>query len=484
MEMLQQIGSKSKAFNMIFFLEFWERFGYYGLQAVLASFFVKSLGMADAESFVVFGAFSAMVYGYVALGGYIGDKILGTQRTIILGTITLMLGYLLMAFAGSDKDMVFLALGCVACGNGVFKANPASLLSKLYEDDQSHLDSAFTMYYMAVNIGSFFSMLLVPIIGGRYGLDLGFGICAAGLVLAGLNFVFFRKLVEGIDSPAGELPLNVKKLIAVIIALVAMILISAWMLTNLTVAHWLLTIIGSGVFIVFFKMIFQSSGAERSKMIAALVLIVEAILFFTLYQQMPTSLNFFAIKNVEHTILGMTISDPEVFQTLNPFWIMVASPVLAWMYSHFGDKGSDWSMPAKFAFGMVLCAIGFLVLGVSGKFANEQGIVSAWWLVASYFFQSLGELMISGLGLSMISKLVPQRMIGFLMGAWFLTTAIAAVIGGWVATLTAVPKTVVDPLLTLPVYVDVFNKIGVCTAVVSVVMILFIPVLNRLINQK
>ena len=207
-------------------------------------------------------------------------------------------------------------------------------------------------------------------------------------------------------------------------------------------------------------------------------------MFFTLYQQMPTSLNFFAIKNVEHTILGMTISDPEVFQTLNPFWIMVASPVLAWMYSHFGDKGSDWSMPAKFAFGMVLCAIGFLVLGVSGKFANEQGIVSAWWLVASYFFQSLGELMISGLGLSMISKLVPQRMIGFLMGAWFLTTAIAAVIGGWVATLTAVPKTVVDPLLTLPVYVDVFNKIGICTAVVSVVMILFIPVLNRLINQK
>jgi len=162
-----------KAFNMLFFLEFWERFGYYGLQAVLASFFVKSLGMDDAESFIVFGAFSAMVYGYVALGGYIGDKVLGTQRTIIVGAVTLMIGYALMAFAGTDKSLVFFALAVVACGNGIFKANPSSLLSKLYENDQSHLDSAFTMYYMAVNIGSFISMLLVPIIGGRYGLSLG-----------------------------------------------------------------------------------------------------------------------------------------------------------------------------------------------------------------------------------------------------------------------------------------------------------------------
>ncbi len=469
---------------MLFFLEFWERFGYYGLQAVLASFFVKSLGMEDAESFVVFGAFSAMVYGYVALGGYIGDKVLGTQRTILLGAITLMIGYALMAFAGTDKSMVFFALAVVACGNGIFKANPSSLLSKLYADDQSHLDSAFTMYYMAVNIGSFISMLLVPIIGGRYGLSLGFSICAMGLVLAVGSFVGFRHLVRGIDSPAGARPLSFTKLGGVILGIIAMVFASAWMLTNLTVAHWLLAIIGTGVFLVFIKMIFASHGAERSKMIAALILIVEAIAFFTLYQQMPTSLNFFAIKNVEHSILGLTVSDPEVFQTLNPFWIMLASPILAWMYSHFGDKGTDLSMPAKFAIGMSLCAVSFLVIGFSGRFANAQGIVSVWWLVASYLFQSLGELLISGLGLSMISKLVPQRLIGFLMGAWFLTSAISAVTGAWVATFTAVPKDVTDPLLTLPIYTDVFTKIGICTAVLTVVMFLAVPLLNRLINKE
>ena len=475
--------NRKKAFNMLFFLEFWERFGYYGLQAVLASFFVKSLGMEDAESFIVFGAFSAMVYGYVSIGGYLGDKVLGTQRTITLGAVVLTIGYAMMAFAGSDKTLVFLALGAIACGNGIFKANPSSLLSKLYEGDEGHLDSAFTMYYMAVNIGSFISMLLVPIIGGMYGLSLGFSICAMGLVLAVGSFVGFRYLVRGIDSPAGAAPLSLPKLGATIVGVIAMTAFSAWMLSHLSVAHWLLLIIGVCVFGVFFKMIFQSHGAERSKMIAAMILIVEAIVFFTLYQQMPTSLNFFAIKNVEHELLGITISDAEVFQTLNPFWIMLASPILAWMYSHFGDKGTDLSMPAKFALGMLLTAGSFLVVGFSADFATAGGIVSAWWLVASYFLSSIGELLISGLGLSMISKLVPQRLIGFLMGAWFLTSSISAVLGGWVATLTTVSKDVVDPVQTLPVYSHVFTQIGVVTLGVTVIMALTVPLLNRLINK-
>ena len=476
--------NRKKAFNMLFFIEFWERFGYYGLQAVLAGFFVKSLGMEDAESFVVFGAFSAMVYGYVSLGGFLGDKILGTQRTITLGAVVLMIGYAMMALAGADKTMVFLALGAIACGNGIFKANPSSLLSKLYEGDEKDLDSAFTMYYMAVNIGSFLSMLLVPIIGAQYGLSLGFMICAMGLILAIGGFLGFRYLVRGIDSPAGAEPLTMKKIVLTLIGVVVMTVFSSWLLSHLSVAHWLLFVIGVLVYGVFFKMIIQAKGAERSHMAAAMILIVEAIIFFTLYQQMPTSLNFFAIKNVEHSVLGIAIPNAEVFQTLNPFWIMLASPVLAWAYSHFGSEGKDLSMPAKFALGMLLTAASFLVVGFSANFANEAGIVSAWWLIGSYFLSSIGELLISGLGLSMISKLVPQKLIGFLMGAWFLTTSIAAILGGWVATLTTVSKDVVDPLQTLPVYSEVFTQIGLVTLGVTIIMALTVPMLNRLINKK
>lgn len=475
--------NRKKAFNVLFFVEFWERFGYYGLQAVLAGFFVSALGMEDAESFVVFGAFSAMVYGYVSLGGYIGDRVLGTQRTIALGALVLMLGYALMAFAGTDKSLVYLALGTIACGNGIFKANPSSLLSRLYRGDEGNLDSAFTLYYMAVNIGSFISMLLVPIVGASLGLSLGFSICAMGLVLAIGGFLAFRHLMRGIDSPAGARPLSPLKLAATIAGVIAMTLFSSWMLSHLAVAHWLLVIIGITVYGVFFRMIFAARGAERSRMIAALVLIAEAIVFFTLYNQMPMSLNFFAIKNVDPHILGLTIPDAQVFQTLNPFWIMLASPVLAWCYSHFGASGRDLTMPAKFALGMGLTAGSFLLVGFSANFASSAGLVSAWWMVGSYFLSSIGELLISGLGLSMVSKLVPQRLLGFLMGAWFLTTAISAILAGEVASLTAVPKDVVDPLQTLPVYSEVFTKIGLVTLAITIIMALTVPALNRMIGD-
>jgi POT family proton-dependent oligopeptide transporter len=477
--------SQPRSFYIIFFLEIWERWGYYGLQSVLTVFFVKSLGMNDAESFVVFGAFSSMVYGFIAIGGYIGDKVLGTQRTVILGAFIMMIGYIVMGMAGTDKQMVFTALAFVAVGSGLFKANPASLLSKMYSQDDPRLDGAFTLYYMAVNVGAFFSTLFVPIIGGKYGLRVGFYLCAIGLVLAIANFVFFRYMLKGIDSPVGLEAINYRKFAVIISGLAVLIGLSTWMLSNLTVAHWTLAIVVVTVFTIFFKEIIKSQGNERSKMIVAVIMMVEAIVFFTLYQQVPTSLNFFAIKNVEHTFLGMEILNPEVFQSLSPFWVMAVSPVLAYLYNYYGSQGRDLSMPAKFATGMAFCAASFLILPVSANyFASSQGLVSPWWLVASYLLISIGELLISGLGLAMVAKLVPQRMIGFTMGAYFLTTAISGVTGGWVASLTAAPQGVTDPLQTLPIYSHVFLQIGGISAVIAALMMLGVPALCRMIHYE
>ena len=211
-------------------------------------------------------------------------------------------------------------------------------------------------------------------------------------------------------------------------------------------------------------------------MIVAFILMLQAIVFFVLYQQMPTSLNFFAIRNVEHELLGLTFQ-PEQFQALNPFWIMVGSPILAAIYNKMGDR---LPMPHKFAFGMLLCSGAFLVLPLGAKFANEAGIVSVNWLILSYALQSIGELMISGLGLAMVAQLVPQRLMGFIMGSWFLTTAGAAIIAGRVANLMAVPENVTDPLLSLEVYGRVFMQIGIATAIIAVLMMLTAPKLNRM----
>ena len=177
---------------------------------------------------------------------------------------------------------------------------------------------------------------------------------------------------------------------------------------------------------IFAKETIGLKGAPRRKMIVAFLLMVEAIVFFVLYSQMPTSLNFFAIRNVEHSILGLAF-EPEQYQALNPFWIMIGSPILAAIYNKMGDR---LPMPHKFAIGMVLCSGAFLVLPLGAKFASDAGIVSVNWLILSYALQSIGELMISGLGPAMVAQLVPQRLMGFIMGSWFLTTAGAAIIAG------------------------------------------------------
>lgn len=237
-----------------------------------------------------------------------------------------------------------------------------------------------------------------------------------------------------------------------------------------------LGVVAFGIVVIFGKEAFAMKGAARRKMIVAFILMLEAIIFFVLYSQMPTSLNFFAIRNVEHTILGPAV-EPEQYQALNPFWIIIGSPILAAIYNKMGDT---LPMPTKFAIGMVMCSGAFLILPLGAKFASDAGIVSVSWLVASYGLQSIGELMISGPGLAMVAQLVPQRLMGFIMGSWFLTTAGANLIGGYVAGMMAVPDNVTDPLMSLEVYGRVFLQIGVATAVIAVLMLFTAPKLHRM----
>ncbi|WP_062270009.1 oligopeptide:H+ symporter [Endozoicomonas arenosclerae] len=473
-----------RPFYLIFFLELWERFGYYGLQALLAIYLVRELDVAESQSFIIFGAFSALVYGMVSIGGYLGDKILGTKRTIVFGALVLMSGYLIMALAGKNIQLVYLALGTIAVGNGLFKANPSSLLAKCYEEGDSRLDGAFTMYYMAVNIGSFISLLGVPYIADHFGWSVGFLVSAIGLLVALANYFMIRHWVADYGSEPDFKPVNLQKLALIFVAVVAACFASAFVLNHLIIANILLGVVGSVVVMIFLKEIMASSGAERGKMIVALVLMLEAIIFWVMYMQMPTSLNFFTINNVEHVVLGFDIN-PVSFQSLNPFWIMIASPILAYMYNRSGVTGKAMSMPVKFAFGMALTAVSFLLIPVAAKFASAEGLVDPSWIVGTYLAQALGELLISGLGLSMVAQLVPERMHGFIMGAWFLTTSAASVVAGYVAGFTAVDAgSAVTALDTLPVYSHFFETMGLIAAAVALVMFATAPKLNRLMNRE
>lgn len=465
-----------KSFYLIFSIELWERFGYYGLQGIMAVYLVKQLGMSEADSITLFSSFSALVYGLVAVGGWLGDKVLGTKRVIMLGTIVLALGYGLVAYSGHDAAIVYMGMATIAVGNGLFKANPSALLSTCYEKDDPRLDGAFTMYYMSINIGSFFSMLATPWLAAKFGWSVAFSLSFVGMLITLVNFMFCKRWVKDYGSKPDFLPVHFGKLFATIIGVVVLIVIATWLLHNQSVARGVLGLVALGIVIIFAKEAIAMKGAARRKMIVAFILMLEAIVFFVLYSQMPTSLNFFAIRNVEHAILGITFQ-PEQFQALNPFWIMIGSPILAAIYNKMGDR---LPMPHKFAIGMVLCSFAFLVLPLGAKFATDAGIVSVNWLILSYALQSIGELMISGLGLAMVAQLVPQRLMGFIMGSWFLTTAGAALIAGKVANLMAVPDDVTDPLQSLHVYGHVFMQIGIATGVIALLMIVIAPKLNRM----
>lgn len=476
--MLNQFREQPRAFRMIFMLELWERFGYYTVQGILALYFIRFLGYSESDSYHTFGAFSALVYGMVVIGGYLGDKVLGTKRTIVLGLGVLIAGYFSLAF--TDKDHVFYALGLICVGNGLFKANPSNLLSKCYDENDPRLHSGFTLYYMSINLGSMVALFLGPAISSRYGYSYAYMLSGIGLVMGLLNYWFRSHYIDHINTKADKRRITVANWITVFAGVLALTALSTYLLRHVDIARNLLWCITFGVIISYGLIMRREGPASFMKMVVALVLMLQAVIFFVLYQQMPTSLNLFAVNNVNPDFFGISI-DAQSFQALNPIWIVLMSPVLASLYTRLNNKGFDFSLPYKFAMGMTMCGVSFLILYFARYFYTGNGIVSSWWLIGSYLFQSLGELLVSALGVAMVAQLVPGRVSGFVMGMWFLTSAVAGFLGATVASYTALPSHIKPGVDSLIVYTDVFAWIGIVTLAIAFVMWLCSPYLSRYI---
>lgn len=470
-----------RAFRMIFMMELWERFGFYTVQGVLTLYFIRFLGFSDLDSYYTFGAFSALVYGFVVIGGYLGDKIFGTKRTILLGLIVLIAGYFSLAI--TDREHVFLALGLICIGNGLFKANPSSLLAKCYEPNDPRLHGGFTLYYMSINIGSIFSLFLGPAVAGRYGYSPAYMLSAIGLVLGLVNYLYRRQHVAHVYIPADERNIAWWQWLLFWAGIAVVTQGSAYLLQHVSVAKNLLWVIALTATFSYFYLMTKESMVSRMKMLVAFVLIVEAIIFFTLYQQMPTSLNLFAVNNVIPNFFGVNI-DPQSFQALNPIWIIVMSPILAHFYRGLHKKNIMFTTPYKFALGMSISALGFLSLYFARYFYIDHGMVSSWWLIFSYLLQSTGELLVSALGVAMVAELVPAVISGYVMGIWFLSTAIAGFLGASVASYTALPTDIKPGVESLMIYTKVFACIGLVTGIIALIMWLISPLLSRYIAMK
>lgn len=473
-----QAPSRAKGFTTLFLIELWERFGYYGMTAVVVLFMVQKLGYTDDRANLTFGAFTALAYTVPAFGGWIGDKLLGSRRTMVLGALILALGYIGLAVP-DQPALLFPALALVAVGGGIFKANPANMISKLYEGDSAKIDSAFTMYYMAVNLGATLSQLATPLIAIKWGWHWAFAVCAAGLVVGILNYLAMRRYLQHVGSAPDFEPLNVKRLVTVLVGIAIGVLLVTFIIQNLAVARATVFLGFLAMLGIFAFMMKRGSERERKGLIAVLILTALGMLFFIFYQQMSTSLTLFSLRNVDLNFFGYDVPAGQV-QALNPIWVFILSPGLAWLYTRLGrGEGGDFHISTKFAMGFAVLALGFLVYGVSGRFA-EAGKVSFWWMISGYGFQSLGELLISGLGLAVIARYVGPTLRGFIMGVWFLATGISQYLGSYVATFASVPQDVTDPVATLPLYTTLFTNLGLVAIAGTVIAAALIPTMKKL----
>jgi len=483
--------TQTRSFATIVMTELWERFGYYGMQALIVYFMVQRLGFEDSRANLVWGACAALIYVSPAIGGWIGDKVLGTKRSMIIGALILTIGYALMAVPTINTWFLFSAIGVVVVGTGLFKPNIANLVRKIYEGDDKKIDSAFTLYYMSVNVGSTISILATPwikdYVNATYGHELGwhaaFAVCSGGLVLGLANILLMRHTLRHVGSLPDEQPLNIGKLLMVLVGGVLVVGLSAVILEYREIARAFVYLAGFIVLGIFIHLIRKSEVSERAGLIAALVLTLQVVFFFIFYQQMSTSLSLFALRNVDldFQLMGTHLFTwaPAQFQALNAIWIMCLSPLLAWIYAKAGAANKDLSIAAKFALGFAVVAVGFFIYGVAGQFA-VAGKTSSWIMVFGYGFYSFGELLVSGLGLAMVARYVPERMGGFMMGAYFVAVGISQYLGGVVANLASVPHDLVDPLQTLPIYTSLFNKLGIGAIACTLMALAALPLMRRL----
>jgi POT family proton-dependent oligopeptide transporter len=407
------------------------------------------------------------------------------------GAFVLAIGYALLWLPTDSEYFLYFALGVIIVGNGLFKPNSGNLVRKIYEGDDTKIDSAFTVYYMAVNIGSMISMTLTPwlrnYVGARYGDSAGwhtaFGVCSIGLIIGMINYGLMSRAMAGLGSPPDEAPVKPARLAAVLGGAVLIVIAAVLILQSESVARVCVYVAGAVILGIFVKLIASSRRDERAGLIAAFVLVVQTVFFFIFYQQMSTSLNLFAQRNVDLAfgVFGWHLFTwiPEQYQNLNSIWIVLLSPVLVFIYNSLGRLGKDPSIAAKFVWGFAAVAVGFFIYGIGARSA-VNGQVSSWIMVWGYGLYSLGELLVSGLGLAMIARYVPERMGGFMMGAYFVASGLSQYLGSVVANFAHIPENLTNPLESLTIYTRLFNELGLAGVVCTLIAIAMLPFMKRL----
>ena len=489
-----------KGLFICFATEMWERFSYYGMRALLILYLTKHWEFTDAASYLIYGAYTSLVYIMPVFGGMLADQILGSKKAVTYGAILLVFGHLGMTVE-SNQQIFYLSLALIVSGVGFLKPNISTMVGALYEEGDPRRDSGFTIFYMGINIGAFTATLLCGYLGEKVGWAYGFGAAGIGMLLGLIIFLWGQKYLEGLAEPPSEKYMTKVSGVSyenwAYISGVIMVLITWFLVQNSQLVGQLLGGFGAifiGAWLLY--ALFKCAPEERDRLIVVGILILFSLIFWALFEQAGSSLNILTDRGVDRVIFGWEVP-ASMFQSLNAGFIFTIAPLFALLWIALAKRNMEPSTPIKFSIGIVLVGLGFLALvyGMQSSEALQTGVI---WIVLIYFLHTLGELCLSPVGLSSVTKLSPQRIVGFMMGMWFFASAAGNYVAGLIAKGTAgdpvmlIAEKIYLQVMFLPEdqftinqkngFIDVYTDVGLIAIGCGIFLAVLTPVLKKLMH--
>lgn len=458
-----------KALSFLFLTEMWERFGFYIVQGLLVLYMTEYFGLSDSASYSILGTYTALVYLAPLGGGYLASNYLGFKKSILFGGFLLILGYAILAFTDS-LSIIYPALAIIIVGNGFLKPNISSLLGSQYKDNDPRRDAGFTIFYIGINIGALLAGLSSGYIKEYYGWRASFLCASVGLVIGMMVFLYGRKYI--VDKKPRKLsPLfKISFLIACLIAIVCI----SFLMQLYNVSNWLLPCAGIVLLIYLGYLSYQQDPVTRAKLIILNFLFLASIIYWTLFFQLFSSANLFVERLVDMRLFGVPLS-ASVFWGSESIFIILLGPFFAWLWHSLAVRGYNPSAMTKFFWSLICAGIAFLILSISTSFANEGQLVAPAWVFLAYFVLTLGELLLSPIGLSAVTTLAPKHLVGFMMGVWFVSLGFGGIFSGMIAKFASIPDTIIAANEKLAIYQHAFFYYA-CLAFIFAILLFFVNV--------
>lgn len=472
--------AQPKALPFLCLTETWERFGFYVVQGLLVLYMTQYFGYSDNDSYTILGVFTALAYISPLVGGFLASHLIGFKTAIVWGGFFLVLGYALLALPYGDK-FLYPALATIIVGNGLFKPNISSLLGTQYNTNDPRREPGFTIFYIGINIGALLAGLSSGYIKEFFGWQMSFALASIGLIIGLATFAYGLKYLK---NPQKDLALRSKKFKWQLFAycIVAAVGIN-FLLTLNILASWLLPCVGGLLLIYLTMLTMQQKGVERKNMFMLNVLILSSVVFWMLFFQMFYSTNLYIDRLVDKQLFGIPLTT-TVFYASESMFVILLGPLFAFTWHVLGSKSKNPSQLNKFILGLFFTGLGFSVLGLSTLYPNDLGLINPAWIFLSYFLITIGELLLSPIGLSAVTTLAPARLAGLMMGVWFVASGFGGIFAGLLAKLSSLPDVPLSLGEKLAIYQHAFLDYAYIAFFVSIMLFLIQVSVKRILCRR